>query len=120
MFKVINWMMVLPAAQQARYWHAILKLEKEREMELITPLEEWFMDRGWKKGVQHGLEQGLEQGREEGCRLGAAELLARQLTQRFGPLPKTVQKRLSKASMEQLQAWSDAMLEAQTLKQVFE
>lgn len=30
-FKVINWMMALPEPQQARYWHAILKLEKERK-----------------------------------------------------------------------------------------
>lgn len=127
MFKVINWMMALPAPQQARYWHAILKQEKERSMqrymELVTPLEEWFMDRGWKKGVQHGLEQGLEQGlqkgREEGCRDGAAELLARLLEQRFGPLPKTVQRKLKKADLAQLEAWSDAMLQAQSLKQVF-
>ncbi|WP_374583114.1 Rpn family recombination-promoting nuclease/putative transposase [Pseudoduganella sp.] len=120
MFKVINWMMVLPEPQQARYWHAVLKLEKERKMELITPLEQWFMDKGWKKGVQHGLEQGHEKGRMEGWREGAAELLARQLTQRFGPLPQAIRKRLDRASMEQLEAWSDAILEAQSLKEVFE
>lgn len=119
MFKVINWMMALPEPQQTRYWHAVIKLEKERKMELITPLEQSFMDKGWQKGLQHGLEKGLEKGREEGCREGAAELLARMLTQRFGPLPKTVHKRLGKASMEQLEAWSDALLEAQSLKQVF-
>lgn len=84
-------------------------------MDLITPLEQSFMDKGWQKGLQHGLEQG----REQGCRVGAAELLARQLTQRFGPLSQAAHKRISKASMEQLQAWSDAMLEAQSLKQVF-
>ena len=112
MFKVINWMMALPEPQQARYWLAILKLEKERKVELITPLEQSFMDKGWQKGLQKG--------REEGCRDGAAELLARQLAQRFGPLSQTMRKKLSKATIEQLEAWSDAMLQAQTLKQVFE
>jgi hypothetical protein len=111
LFKVINWMMALPEPQQSRYWHAILKLEKERKMELITPLEQSFVDKGWQKG--------LEKGREEGCRAGAAELLARQLAQRFGQLPKTVEKKLNKATMEQLETWSDAMLTAQSLKQVF-
>jgi predicted transposase YdaD len=105
-------MMALPEPHQTRYWHAVLKLEKERKMDLITPLEQSFMDKGWQKG--------LEKGREEGCRAGAAELLARQLAQRFGQLPKTVEKKLSKATMEQLETWSDAMLTAQSLKQVFE
>ncbi|WP_342115715.1 DUF4351 domain-containing protein [Pseudoduganella sp. OTU4001] len=116
LFKVINGMMALQEPQQARYWHSILKLEKERKMEWITPLEQSFMDKGWQKGLQHGLEQG----REQGSRDGAADLLARQLTQRFGPLPQAVRKRLHKATMEQLEAWSDAMPEAQMLKQVFE
>lgn len=120
LFKVINGMMTLPELQQARYWHSVIKLEKERSMEWITPLEQSFMDKGWEKGLQHGLEQGLEKGREEGCREGAAELLARMLTQRFGPLSQTLRKKLSKASMAQLEAWSDAMLEAKSLKQVFE
>jgi hypothetical protein len=111
LFKVINWMMALPEPHQTRYWHAVLKLEKERKMDLITPLEQSFMDKGWQKG--------LEKGREEGCRAGAAELLARQLAQRFGQLPKTVEKKLNKATMEQLETWSDAMLTAQSLKQVF-
>lgn len=116
LFRVINGMMTLPELQQARYWHAVIKLEKERRMEWITPLEQSFMDKGWQKGLQHGLEQG----REEGCRDGAAELLTRQLAQRFGPLSQTLRKKLGKASMAQLEAWSDAMLEAQSLKQVFE
>jgi hypothetical protein len=70
------------------------------------------MDKGWQKG----LEQGLEQGRKE----GAAALLERQLTRRFGPLPQTARKKLAEASTEQLAAWSDALLEAQSLRQVFE
>lgn len=107
LFKVINWMMALPAPHQDRYWQAVLQLEKERKMEWITPLEQSFMDKG--------LEKGLQQGRKE----GAAALLERQLARRFGPLPQTVRTKLTKASSEQLAAWSDALLEAQSLKQVF-
>ncbi len=80
-------------------------------MEWISPLEQSFIDKGWKKG----LEQGIEQGRKE----GALRILERHLTKRFGPLPKTVQNKLAKASLVQLQAWSDMVLEAQSLKQVF-
>lgn len=123
LFKAINWMMVLPAAHQQRYWRAVLKLEKERSMEWITPLEQSFMDKGWekglKKGLQQGREKGLEEGREEGRREGAALVLERQLTRRFGPLSKVARSRLMKASMAQLEAWSEMLPDARSLKEFF-
>ncbi|WP_195763622.1 DUF4351 domain-containing protein [Duganella guangzhouensis] len=103
LFKVINWMMALPEPQLQRYWQQVGQLEKEETMELI-PLEQMWLD------------QGLEKGRKE----GAALVLERQLTHRFGPLPKTIQKKLEKADVEQLAAWGAAVLDAQKLKQVFE
>jgi len=111
LFKVINWMMALPETHQERYWQTLLKFEKERKMEWISPLEQSFIDKGWKKG----LEQGMEQGRKE----QALKLLERHLIKRFGPLPKTVQNKLAKAGLVQLEAWSEIALEAQSLKQVF-
>jgi len=73
-----------------------------------------FIHNGLKKGLKQGREQGLEQGRKE----GAVALLERQLVQRFGPLPQTARKKLAKASVAQVEAWSDALLEAQSLRQV--
>ena len=81
-----------------------MHLNMRRPLEWVTPLEQMFID------------DGMEKGRRE----GAAAILERQLTRRFGPLSKTAQKKLAKASMEQLEAWSDALPEAQSLKQVFE
>ena len=107
LFKVINWMMALPEPHQKRYWQDLLKLEKERKMEWISPLEQSFIDEGWQKG--------LEQGRKE----EALRMLERLLVRRFGALSKTVQNKLAKASLLQLEAWSDRVLEAQSLKQVF-
>lgn len=102
----------------------------------IGPVEQAFVDKGRKKGRQEGLkegrgqgmEQGLERGLERGLarglergrKEGAVALLGRQLTRRFGPLSKTVRNKLNKASLAQLEAWSDALPEAQTLKQVFQ
>ena len=100
-------MMALPDTHQQRYWQTLLKFEKERKMEWISPLEQSFIDKGWKKG--------LEQGRKE----QALKLLERHLIKRFGPLPKTVQHKLTKAGLQQLEAWSEIALEAQSLKQVF-
>ena len=72
-------------------------------MRWITPLEEMILD------------EGLERGRKE----GAAAVLERLLTRRFGPLSKTNQRKLAKASVDQLTAWSDAVLDATSLTQVF-
>lgn len=114
LFNVINWMMALPASHQRRYWQEVLQMEKERNMELLNPLQQMFLDDGLKKGLKQGREQGLEQGRRE----GAALVLERLLSQRFGPLPQTARKKLAKASVEQIGVWSDALAEAQSLKQV--
>ncbi|WP_373924600.1 DUF4351 domain-containing protein [Duganella sp. BK701] len=61
----------------------------------------------------------MKKGREEGRAEGAIALLERQLTKRFGPLPKTAQAKLAKANLAQVEAWSDALGAAQSLKQVF-
>lgn len=126
-FKVINWMMALPKPHQDKYWRALRNLEKERKMEWISPQEQSFMDKGWEKGLKKGLKQGLEKGLEtgrqdgleQGRKEGARALLERLLTRRFGPLPKTVHGKLAKASLAQLEAWSDVLPEAESLKQVF-
>ena len=126
-FKVINWMMTLPAPQQEVFWRDVLQLGKERKMELnmrrpmewVTPLEQMFLDKGEARGLEKGLKQGLEQGLEQGRKEGAAALLERLLTRRFGPLPRTARSKLVKASVEQLAAWSDALEEARSLKQLF-
>lgn len=104
LFRVIDWMMALPEQHQERYWRAVLKQEKEQKMEWISKMEQSFLDKG------------LAQGRKE----GALALLERQLTRRFGPLSQTIRKRMAKASVAQLEVWSDALPEAQSLKQVFE
>lgn len=92
-------------------------------MRLLNPLEQLVVndhikkveERGRKQGRKEGLEQGLEQGRAE----GAAAVLERVLAQRFGALPQTVRKKLVKASAAEVEAWTDALVTAQSLKQVF-
>ncbi|TFW16361.1 hypothetical protein E4L98_23935 [Duganella callida] len=46
-------------------------------------------------------------------------MLERQLTRRFGPLSKTAHDKLAKARLAQLERWSDALPEAQSLTQMF-
>jgi hypothetical protein len=58
--------------------------------------------------------------RAEGRAEGAAKLLVRQLTRKFGPLPNRVRKQIDAASLDQLEVWSDRVLDAPTLDEVFD
>ena len=125
LFNVINWMMALPEPDEHRYRQALSQLQKERRMKkLYNSFEQMLVNDGIRigqeRGRQEGLEQGIEQGIELGRKEGAVALLERQLVQRFGPLPQTVHKKLAKASLAQVEAWSDAFAAAQSLKQVFQ
>ena len=48
-----------------------------------------------------------------------SETLTRLLPRRFGPLPEWVAHRLSAGTVEQLDAWSDRVLDAANLAEVF-
>jgi predicted transposase YdaD len=63
--------------------------------------------------------EGRAQGRAEGEAKGAAHVLVRQLTRRFGVLPDEARQRIDTAPLEQLEAWSDRVLDATTLDEVF-
>ncbi len=74
---------------------------------------------GIKQGIAQGIEQGIEQGFARGRKEAVAGVLERQLEIRFGPLSKTVLKRLSRASTDKLAEWAEALINARTLTDVF-
>jgi hypothetical protein len=58
------------------------------------------------------------EGKAEGETKGKAELLLRQLTKRFGPLPQVVRARVDAATSEELDAWAERVLTEPTLGDV--
>ncbi|KOR30013.1 transposase [Achromatium sp. WMS3] len=69
----------------------------------------------------HWMQQGIEQGEKRGELHGRRHLLHNMLQHRFGSqLPPWVDKRLQQASIAQLESWSLAILNAQTLQDVFD
>lgn len=120
LFNVISWMMTLPKSHERRYRQAIERLIREHEMKKeYNSFQQLFVDDGIKIGQERGRQEGIEQGIEQGRKEGAVALLERQLVQRFGPLPQTAHKKLAKASLAQVETWSDALAAAESLKQVF-
>jgi len=69
--------------------------------------------------MEQWAEEFIAQGEQKGLLEGEARLLGRQLTRRFGELPAWVKPRLKEATEEQLATWSEAVLDAATLVEVF-
>jgi hypothetical protein len=108
LFRFIDWVLELPEALEEQLWQELQQYEETQRMPYITSVERI----GFKKGV--------EQGRQEGLQQGEVQVLRRQLTRRFGPLPEWAEERLTKADLAQLEVWADRVLDAETLDAVFQ
>lgn len=88
-------------------------------MTYICSVERIGMERGLEKGLEQGIQQGMQQGIQQGMQQGLMRILGRQLTQRFGDVPGWATERLAKASVDELEAWAEAVLLADSLDAVF-
>lgn len=89
----------------------LLERREETIMSTAERLRREGMEAGLAKGRTEGLTQGLTQGR--------AEALLRQLTRRFGDISPDTVARIRGASMPELDRWTDRILDATTLAEVF-
>jgi flagellar biosynthesis/type III secretory pathway protein FliH len=78
---------------------------------LAEQVKEWTKE--WR-------EQGLEEGRKEGRKEGELLILTRQLAQKFGPLPEHRARRLQDADADTLLKWSERVLTAAAIEDVFD
>lgn len=70
--------------------------------------------------LEHLMSKGRARGKAEGRAEGKAETLLRQLTRRFGPLPRRTQERIAAADLATLDRWLDRLLDAPELKSVLD
>jgi hypothetical protein len=77
------------------------------EVAEMTRFAERFMEKGRQEGVQKGIRQ------------GEAQMLLRQLSLRFGNLPPSAREQVESADAETLLRWSELILTASTLDEVF-
>jgi hypothetical protein len=96
-------------------WKAIVThtfaAERNRHMPYITSVERIGMEKGMQKGIQQGIQQGKQ--------LGAVDMLLRQIERRFGPPSDVVRERISQADSDTLMQWSERMLDAQSLEDLW-
>ena len=75
--------------------------------------------RWYEEGRIEGRQQGRLEGQQEGRLEGQLKTLVRQLARRFGTLDKATEARLQGATQGELDRWTDSILTARTLEEVF-
>ena len=66
LFKVIDWVLVLPKGLALEYKEKIHQLEEAKKVSYITSIEQLGREEGLQQGLKQGLKQGIQQGLEEG------------------------------------------------------
>ncbi len=89
---------------------ALDQAKPDRREELMgTVAEEWM-----KQGEARGRAEGIAEGEAR----GKAVMLTRMLERRFGELPPWARERIHQADDTRLDAWADALFDAQTIEEV--
>lgn len=115
LFSIIDWMMRLPKQLEQQLWDNIDQLERNQTVRYVTSIERIGMERGMEQGILQGIQQGVQKGMQQ----GEQAILLRQLTRRFGTLPESTQAQIKQADTQQLEQWSDLVLTAATLDDIF-
>ena len=100
-------LMRLPDGLEKQIWQAIETIEEDKKMRYVSSVERF------------GIEKGVLQGRIEGRQEGELSILKKLLERRFGTLPTTLQERLNNATEADLDRWTETVLTAPTVDDVF-
>jgi flagellar biosynthesis/type III secretory pathway protein FliH len=102
--------------RDAKEFEVLWSREPNREARtMFMTWSERLETKGWERGIEQGLERGIEQGREQGLR----EILLRQLSLRFGPLPASVHQRVDTIrSVDRLTRIAEQVLVARSLDEI--
>ena len=103
LFRFIDWLLELPAAQETLFWRDVQEYEEERAMPYVTSVE------------RIGLERGRLEGREEGRGEGLREALRRIVRARFGAVPEALERRIVEADRAALDQMLDRVSVVQTV-----
>lgn len=104
LFRVIDWMIRLPETLEKEFLETVYAFEEEKKMPYVTSAERF--------GIEKGLQQGMQQ--------GEAAVLLRLLERKYGPESAAAcRRRLEQADAETLLRWSERILTAETIDEVF-
>ena len=99
MFRLLDWMIRLPTELEPVFAKDMRRIEAEDAMTYVTSLE--------------------RVGEQRGRQMERTDMLRRQLSRKFGPLPEWVDTQLANANDEQMLLWVDSVLDETSLQAVF-
>ena len=99
----------------------VAKREIERHMPSmeIDIRTDRFLGPYYRRGFAAGKAEGLAEGKAEGKDEGTREIVRRQLTRKFGALPKWVNERLATCPVKRLDAVAERLVVCTSLDQLF-
>ena len=107
LFRVIDWLLRTPLELEPVFQQALSTIE-EKKMAYITGIE------------RLGLERGMQQGMQQGMRQGEVAVLERQLQRKFGErFTEVHRQRMKEADIDTLLDWSEQVLIAHSIDEVF-
>jgi flagellar biosynthesis/type III secretory pathway protein FliH len=104
---VLDWMLRLPPALEEAFIQELTDFEEQAKMPYVTSAERVGHKRGLKEGLQKGVQQGVQE--------GEAAMLLRLITAKFGSPTEAVRARVEGADSETLLLWSERILTASTI-----
>jgi hypothetical protein len=108
LFRVIDWMLELPAALEVAFRHDLCAFEESKQMPYVITVE------------RAGIEKGLRQGEQIGYRKGEADLLLWQIEKKFGAdAVAGASERINAADNDALRLWSERILTADSVEAIF-
>ncbi|MCF7993498.1 MAG: DUF4351 domain-containing protein [Chromatiaceae bacterium] len=99
LFRVLDWMLRLPPALEQAFIQELTDFEDQTKMPYVTSAE------------RVGHKRGLQQGRQE----GEAAMLLRLIHAKFGPPTDAVRERVETADAATLLHWSERILTADSI-----
>ena len=101
------------------------ELQEIKDM-LAENIDSWFaehekkgLEKGLQQGLQQGWEKGVQQGLQQGEMNGEVKALKLMLCRRFGVVPAEIETKISQASVQQIENWLLATMNAERLSDVF-
>jgi hypothetical protein len=102
LFKVIDWIMILPEGLERAFWEELKTYEEEHKMPYITSVEEI----GYERGVKEEAERSKEK---------EQVFISLLLEQKVGPVPQPLLNRIAKLSRQRLEAFAGDILKFESI-----
>ncbi len=115
----LEWIVALPEDLTPYYNEQLEHLEEDSKMTYISIIERQGIQKGLEQGIEKGIEKGVEQGIGQGRISTLQGTLQKLLQLKFGEPATEYEQLLLQAEEAELTLWTERVLFAERIKDVF-